>query len=211
MKPRYDPRVFLALTISPGNKQRLGALQALFRPALPSWHFIPLENFHVTLRFLGEMPEDDIDAFDAACRTLAPSLPPFTLEWDSIDYFGAAKSARVLFAAARPSTELARLVQALEHIPPVPERERREFTPHITLAKARSQLDALSVRQSTAVLSKLREQKKVSNQPVDFNVTSVHLDFVLMETVWVGRSVEYLVRQRYPFAAQSGDLTAQEI
>lgn len=208
MKPRYDPRVFLALMVSPGNKQRLGSIQALFRPVLPSWHFIPVENFHVTLRFLGELPEEEIAGIDKLCRELAPTLAPFTLTWDSVDFFGPPKSARVLFAAAQASPELERLTQALQQIPPLPERERREFTPHITLAKARSQLDAADIKLSTAILTRLREQRKVGAQAVDFSLTSVHLEFVLMETVWVGRGVDYVIRQRYPFPAAKGDLTS---
>jgi 2'-5' RNA ligase len=208
MKPRYDPRVFLALMVSPGNKQRLGSIQALFRPVLPSWHFIPVENFHVTLRFLGELPEEEISRVDSACRSLLPQLAPFTLEWNRVDFFGPPKSARVLFAAANPSPELDELSLALQQIPPPPERERREFSPHITLAKARSQLDPADIRMSTAILTRLREQRKVGAQVIDFSLTSVHLDFVLMETVWVGRGVEYLVRQRYPFPQAKGDLTS---
>jgi 2'-5' RNA ligase len=206
VKPRYDPRVFLALTISPGNKQRLGALQELFRPVLPSWHFIPVENFHVTLRFFGELPEEQIAPIDAACRALAPHLQPFTLEWDSIDFFGPPKSARVLFAAARISPELTRLTQELAHLEPAAERDRKEFTPHITLAKARSQLDPASQRASAVILGRLREQKRVGLTPLEFSMTSVHLEFVLMETVWVGRAVEYVIRQSYKFTPKEHDL-----
>jgi 2'-5' RNA ligase len=206
VKPRYDPRVFLALTVSPGNKQRLGALQELFRPIMPSWHFIPRENFHVTLRFLGEIAEEQIAAIDSACRELAPRLQPFTLEWDCIDFFGPPKSARVLFAAARISPELTRLMQELAHLEPAQERERKEFTPHITLAKARSQLDPASQRASAAILARLREQKRVGLTPLEFSMSSVHLEFVLMETVWVGRSVEYVIRQSYRFTPAEHDL-----
>lgn len=207
MKPRYDPRVFLALIVSPGNKQRLGSIQAVFRPVLPAWHFIPVENFHVTLRFLGELPEEQITAIDVACKELVRECSPFTLEWNRIDFFGAPKSARVIFAAADPCEGLKHLVQVVERIPPQPDRERRELTPHITLAKARSQLDPSSIRSSTAILARLREQGKVGAQAIDISLTSVHLEFVLMETVWVGRGVEYVIRNRYPFAQQKGDLT----
>jgi 2'-5' RNA ligase len=178
----------------------------MFRPVLPSWHFIPVENFHVTLRFFGEVAEEQIAEIDAACRALAPQLPPFTLEWDSIDFFGPPKSARVLFAAARVSPELTRLTQELGLLPPAPEKERKDFTPHITLAKARSQLDPASQRASAIILGRLREQKRVGLAPLEFSMTSVHLEFVLMETVWVGRSVEYVIRQSYRFTPREHDL-----
>lgn len=209
MKPRYDPRVFLALTVSPGNKQRIGTLQQLFRPVLPSWHFIPVENFHVTLRFFGEIAEGQIAEIDSACRELAPRLQPFTLEWDTIDFFGPPKSARVLFAAARVSDELTRLMQELGQLPPAAERERKEFTPHITLAKARSQLDPASQRASAIILGRLREQKRVGLAPLDFSMNSVHLEFVLMETVWVGRAVEYVIRHSYPFTPKEIELASE--
>jgi 2'-5' RNA ligase len=202
MKPRYDPRVFLALTISPSNKQRLGALQAIFKPVLESWHFIPLENFHVTLRFYGEIAEEEIGGIGAACREIAASLPPFTLEWNGVDYFGSPKTARVLFAAAKTNDRLTQLTQQLEHIGPAAEHPRRDFTPHITLAKARTQMDAASARASMNVLARLREQHKVGAQAIELAMNTVHLEFVLMETVWVGRHVQYVIRENYTLGGE---------
>jgi 2'-5' RNA ligase len=194
VKPRYDPRLFLALMISPGNKLRLAAAQALFKPVLESWHFIPAENFHVTLRFLGETPEEEIPGLIAQCQSAVTEQHPFTLEWDKVDFFGSPSHARVLFVAAAPQAHLTSLVQKMQ--------DRLEFTPHITLAKARTQLDPASARASANVLARLREQGKVGVKTVDINLTTVHLDFVLMETVWVGRKVEYVVRERFAFPGE---------
>jgi 2'-5' RNA ligase len=202
MKPRYDPRVFLALTISPGNKQRLGGVQALFKPVLDSWHFIPVENFHVTLRFLGETPEEDIPGIIEHCKQAAAELHPFTLEWDKVDFFGSPSHARVLFVAANPQVHLTGLVQQMQSLIPSASRDRREFTPHITLAKARTQLDSATARASANVLARLREHSKIGATAVELNLTTVHLDFVLMETVWVGRKVEYVIREKFALPAE---------
>ena len=58
LKPRYDPRVFLALQFSPTAQERLRAAQLELKQYLQNWHFLPDHQFHLTLRFFGEVPEE---------------------------------------------------------------------------------------------------------------------------------------------------------
>jgi len=200
LKPRYDPRVFLALRFSRTTQERLLVVQTELRQHLHNWHFIQSENFHLTLRFFGEMAEEQIAEVDAQCKALAPTLHPFAMRLNHVDYFGTPHSARVLYAGGEPSDGLDNLVSAIQTAFPDPNDKRHEFRPHVTLAKARAKMErAIEVLNSVA-LRRLREQGKIGREAITIDAQTVHREFVLMETIWVGRSVEYEVREKYKLA-----------
>jgi 2'-5' RNA ligase len=201
VKPRYDPRVFLALRFSRTTQDRLLAVQDELRPHLHNWHFIPPDNFHLTLRFFGEMSEEQIAQVDAKCKALSPELAPFALHLNHVDYFGTPQSARVLYAGGEQNDGLDALVGAIQREFPDASRDQRQgFRPHVTLAKARAKMErAVEVLNSVA-LRRLREQGRLGKDTITMDALTVHREFVLMETLWVGRSVAYEVREKYKLA-----------
>ena len=60
-------RLFIALEISPAMCTALAGLQTIFRQAGIRGNYSPEENFHLTLAFLGEVPDPDpvIEAMDS--------------------------------------------------------------------------------------------------------------------------------------------------
>ncbi|MCC7477888.1 RNA 2',3'-cyclic phosphodiesterase [bacterium] len=198
MRPRYDPRVFLALCFSRITQDKLAALQQQLRPQLTNWHWIPPYNTHLTLRFFGEVQESVVADIDAGCREIAPKLSPFQFNITRIDFFGKPEHARVLFATGDITSGMLSLVKALQaRFPEQGEEQRREFRPHITLAKARKSMDFRDEAKNARVLARLRDQ----GPPEGLDLNTVHRELVLMETVWVGRAVEYQSRARYPLEA----------
>jgi 2'-5' RNA ligase len=197
MKPRYDPRVFLALTLSRTAHERLSVIQDELRQYLQNWHFIPQVNFHVTLRFFGEVPPKNVEQIRSACHQFSPLVPNFTLNWNAIDFFGAPRNARVLFACAEDCPELGKLAQIITRIFPQDESDARPFSPHVTLAKARKQVDANQARINANMLARLREHGRIGPEQLTVDFKTVHREFVLMETIWIGRAVEYQVMDRF--------------
>jgi 2'-5' RNA ligase len=126
------PRLFTGLEIPSVVAQSL----AMMRGGLPGARWIDPENYHLTLRFIG-----DID--DALAREIAGLLGrvqrgAFELRLDGLLSFGGRKP-RALVAAAVPVTPLMelqaeqeRLLQRLGLEP-----EGRKYTPHVTLARLR--------------------------------------------------------------------------
>ncbi len=196
MKPRYDPRLFIGLTTSRTVQSKLEACQGEVRKHLFNWHYIPPTNFHVTLHFIGEVSESQIPLIDEAMTRLGHQMSPFTLDWNGIDFFGEPDTARVLFVGASPCEELSELTTKLAEIIPT-SRARKEFNPHITLAKARKQMEPETKVMNANMLRRLREHNRIGPEPVKIEFSTVHRQFMLMETVWVGRAVSYDVRQRY--------------
>ncbi|GEM_PF-3494176 len=166
---------------------------------LANWHSIPSINFHVTLRFFGEIPESRIEEINADCRRLVRAFEPLTLHWNTVDYFGRPQAARVLFIGAEESAELKQMVAAIMKQFPG-EDQRKRFRGHVTLAKARKHMEPGLARMNANMLRRLRELGRIGPDPIEVDLTTVHREIVLMETIWVGRAVEYEVRERYPLA-----------
>ena len=126
------PRLFTGVEIPPAVARSL----AMMRGGLPGARWIDPENYHLTLRFIG-----DID--DALAREIAGMLgrvhrQTFDLRLDGLTSFGGRKPRAVVAAVApvAPLMELQaehdRLLQRLGLEP-----EGRKYTPHVTLARLR--------------------------------------------------------------------------
>ncbi|WP_102335683.1 RNA 2',3'-cyclic phosphodiesterase [Salimicrobium jeotgali] len=84
------------------------------------------EDFHLTLRFLGEV--EDIEYWKEKVAG-ASAFPPFDLEIGEVGFFGNPQHPRVVFQSVSHSEELQRLFNYFQ------EGEAGRFHPHITLAK----------------------------------------------------------------------------
>lgn len=184
------------MPISRTVRSWLEDVQGELKKYLEDWYFVPPTNFHVTLRFFGEVPEETIARIESACNNFAQQLPPLSLTWNRLDYFGPPHAGRVLFVDAKESDELSLFVKAImDHFP---EGEpRKKFRPHITLAKARKNMERDAVKRNSNMLRRLREHGRIGPEKMKVDFNSFHRDFVLMETIWVGRAVEYFPRARF--------------
>lgn len=95
---------------------------------------IPPENLHVTLLFLGQVPNARFDAVQQAAAACANS-PAFELSFDRAEVWGRAKLL-CLTTSTAPSAATA-LANKLRHSlrDEVSETSEHEFRPHITLAR----------------------------------------------------------------------------
>ena len=98
------------------------------------------EALHLTLKFLGDRIDVGVvPALEDALRQATRRRTAFHLQVKGVGAFPAAKSARVLWADLEAPPELDDLWQALEdRLEDVGfERERRSFTPHVTLGRVK--------------------------------------------------------------------------
>lgn len=127
------PRLFTALEIPRDASLSL----SLLRGGLPGARWIDTENYHITLRFIGDVEGHVADEIaNALDRVRRPS---FSLTLSGVGAFGSKKPHSV-YAAVAPSPELFALQAEIERIcqrlglPPDP----RKFVPHVTLARLRN-------------------------------------------------------------------------
>jgi RNA 2',3'-cyclic 3'-phosphodiesterase len=131
------PRLFTALEIPRNAAMSL----SLLRGGLPGARWIDVENYHITLRFIGDVDgrtaDEIVDRLDRIDR------PEFSLSLNGIGSFGS-KKPHSIWAGVSPVPELYALQGEIERIcqrlglAPDP----RKFTPHVTLARLKaSRLD----------------------------------------------------------------------
>lgn len=124
-------RLFVALPLPEEVRDRLARVAA----GLPGARWIRADNYHVTLRFIGEVPEDTAHDVDAALDTV--TARPFALTLDRLGTFGRGHMARALWAGVQPSDPLRHLRDKVESalvragLP----AEERKFIPHVSLAR----------------------------------------------------------------------------
>lgn len=127
------PRLFTGLEVPPDVAQEL----ALYRGGLPGARWIDPANYHITLRFIGDV--DHGTARDIASM-LAQERPRASIRVtiDALSTFGGDRP-RALLARVAPSAELAKLQADQERLMRRVglEPESRKYTPHVTLARLR--------------------------------------------------------------------------
>ena len=126
------PRLFTGLEVP----REIGMALSLFRGGLPGARWIDPENYHITLRFIGDI--DDRLAHDIASLLDGMRRRSFEVRFGALQAFGG-KKPRAIVATVEPvpalielQAEHERLMQRLGLGP-----DGRKFTPHVTLARLR--------------------------------------------------------------------------
>lgn len=129
-------RLFVALEIPSAVRQNLATLIASLGAITKEPRWVRAENLHVTLKFLGEVAEGKVNAVRSELANTR-SDKPVALEFRGLGFFPDEKHLRVFWAGMEPSPNLKTLAGDIEGaveklgIP----REKREFLPHLTLAR----------------------------------------------------------------------------
>ena len=174
------PRLFSAIEIPRSVAERL----TLLRAGLTGARWIDPENYHLTLRFIGDVDGATARDFTAALSEIV--VAPFELEVSGLGSFGGGKP-RAIFAGISPSQGLEALQRANERaareagLPP----EGRNYKPHVTLAR-------LKGARAEAVAAYLQRQGDIG--PAPFSVSR----FVLYSSRNSVGGGPYVVEAAYP-------------
>jgi 2'-5' RNA ligase len=133
-------RCFVAVLLPEPVRARVDAAAAALRQRASGVSWVRVDNFHLTLRFLGAIDEAAAERARAALGDAAAATAPFAVTLGGFGGFPSARAARVLWvgleAGSAPLATLhARVEQALaaRGVPP----EGRAFHAHVTLGRAR--------------------------------------------------------------------------
>lgn len=127
------PRLFTALEVPEDVADAL----ATYRGGLSGARWIDVENYHVTLRFLGDVDEET--AQEAALLLGQVRRAPFEVSIEALDVFGGDRP-RSIIARIAPSPAIVELQGEHERLmrrAGLP-AEKRKFAPHVTLARLRN-------------------------------------------------------------------------
>jgi 2'-5' RNA ligase len=137
-------RVFIAVDISEQVRNAVGRLQEKLRRLVhcdnKSVKWVRPESMHLTMKFLGEIKDDDIVDVCKAVEEVAALHNKFELNVGQVGYFGG-KSARVLWVGteqgAERLNELAEKIDEKMYEIGYP-KETRRFTGHLTLCRIKN-------------------------------------------------------------------------
>jgi 2'-5' RNA ligase len=177
------PRLFTALEIP----AEIAFSLSLLRGGLPGARWVDPENYHITLRFIGDIDNKTADEVVRALERV--KRPSFDLTLEGLDALGGRKphsiaaSVRSAPALKELQAEQERIIQRIGLEP-----ERRRFRPHVTLARIRSSSQA-----DAAAYLALRGDFKTAPFPVG--------RFVLLSSRASKGGGPYIMEEAYPLAA----------
>ncbi|GFE61224.1 RNA 2',3'-cyclic phosphodiesterase [Geobacter sp. AOG2] len=124
-------RLFIAIELPDTIKRHLEKIRA----HIPGSRWVPMEQIHLTLAFLGEVDEVTIERLTGSLAAI--QSPGFSLRFSGAGCFPDRSRPRVLWVGLEPEPRLNRLASLVREtvlacgIP----LEERPFSPHITLAR----------------------------------------------------------------------------
>lgn len=140
-------RLFTAIDLPADILLRLDRLLIALRPeALIKWN--PLDNLHITLKFIGEWPEARLEELHEALSAVT-RREAFAIEVKDLGWFPSERSPRVLWAGVHGREALVDLVRELEdRLEAIGiKKEEREFSAHLTLARIKNPVPLRRLRQ----------------------------------------------------------------
>jgi 2'-5' RNA ligase len=128
----------VALSLPTAVKKELGRAIVTLEKSIPDARWVPVQNIHVTLAFLGRVGEERVAALSAAIAGAVQDHVDFTVRLGKLGAFPSARRARVIWAGLDdPTRGLAGLADSVaDALEPLGfPREARDFQPHATIAR----------------------------------------------------------------------------
>ena len=166
-------RAFVAVEIPAGLRQAVSSATASLREgigALVRW--VPMENLHLTLKFLGDVSPSNVDMLSQMIRAEADLFSNFDLHLQGLGSFPSLKRPRVLYIGIQAPAALEALHRGIESASRRLgyESEERGFSPHLTIGRVKQNVTATEQQKIRRAL----EQTKIDSLGTA-RVDSVHL------------------------------------
>ena len=166
-------RTFVAVLIARDLKDKMSEVQEQVKKLAPDVKWVAPENFHVTLKFLGNVREDELSKVCAAVEEAVKSFAPFELSISGLGAFPNPARARVVWIGIdKGREELTGLATAIDkHLVKLGfEKEDKAFKAHITIGRVKT----------SKFLNKLADE--IGNVDADNLGTQQVSDVVIMQS-----------------------------
>lgn len=180
-------RVFIGLEFSDQVKDELFGIQQECIPYVEKGGFQDSENFHLTIRYLGEVNEMELGNIKQVLNKIAKKTFPFHLTIEGLGTFSK-KNHYILWAGLRSHPALTQLHHTTEEMLSLHTSfttEERAFHPHITFGRK------IQFKEKEDVLTKL-----VTYEPI----TTLIKTIVLFESARIDGELRYLAIYRASFS-----------
>src|SRR5437879_5853282 len=128
-------RLFVAIEIAPEIRERIVAFIEKASTTIANARWVHPEGLHLTLKFLGNVADEKRSAIEDRLKSIRASR--FSLSVQHVGAFPNPRSPRVLWVGIESTSELPALAEQIDSAMAAVgfEREKRAFTPHVTLAR----------------------------------------------------------------------------
>ena len=132
-------RAFIAVSLAPAIGEEIANVQAALKNAQGDIRWTRVEGMHLTLKFLGDIPQAHVEPILTTLRNALTDQSPLYVVAQGLGAFPNFKRPKVLWAGLI-GEGLAKLQEKVESalVPLGFPREERGFTPHLTLGRVRS-------------------------------------------------------------------------
>lgn len=153
-------RMFVALDLPLGLRERIFSSPGFDKGKYSGISWVSPENMHLTLKFLGDVPEEKVKAISDALARIASHHRPVGVSYGGFGRFGRGGSAGAIWLGASDrSGKLAALAGdiegSLEGLGFA--REGRPFSPHLTVCRVREGSNLPSWEEIRPLFNDVRE------------------------------------------------------
>lgn len=129
-------RVFFAIEFEEELKDYLFSIQKDIKKHCIAGNFTLKENFHLTLRFIGEQSPSQIEQLIAVLKETAVNMSAFEFRLNRLDKFDKGNR-KIIWVGLQKSRELEAFYRQMETalVKHGYNKEERNFNPHITIAR----------------------------------------------------------------------------
>jgi len=131
-------RTFIAIDLSQEIKSQLTATVRLLKPVARDIKWVAPDNYHLTLKFIGEVAEEQVEVIKAVLNGVASKHNRFNLAARGTGSFPPGQSRmRVIWVGLEAGPELYSIQSDLEEALSREgfQREERSFAPHLTIGR----------------------------------------------------------------------------
>ena len=166
-------RAFIAVEIPIGIRQTVCNVTSDLRNGVGSLiRWVPMENMHLTLKFLGDVAPSNVDMLSQMLRAEADLFNCFELHLTGLGSFPSLKRPRVIYIGIRAPAALETLHRGIESASRRLgyESEERGFSPHLTIGRVKQNVTATEQQ----MIRRALEETKIDSLGTA-RVDSVHL------------------------------------
>lgn len=130
-------RLFIGVPLSEGVKEKIEPIFQKLKETGADLLLVPLENLHLTVKFMGEVEEGKIQEIVDPLKDLASSQKEFALKLDQIGVFPSLQMINVIWIGGK-SKEFTQLMKETNRLLKGFRENEHEEVPHLTLARVKS-------------------------------------------------------------------------
>ncbi len=154
-------RCFIAIELPAEIKAELARVITFLRENIPEGiRWIPVDNIHLTIKFLGDVNIDHIDLIQNAIIKSVISIPPFKVSLTKVGAFPNIHRPHVIWLGLDAPGYLADLVDTINlHTEDIGyPSETRPFSPHLTLGRVSKTITSNQMQQICGFLKNSKFQ-----------------------------------------------------